>query len=363
MTALGDELLYARNTSAAHFCYLVCGRPITQHTNPSSRLVLLGCDHRIKNQVALLTNVSWEAYLRTEAYEWAKRRGNPNAVITTLQPFKLRYAILLADFGFEEIGKAYLDSIRKCTRLYPSASDRPGKSTNMNMYSPVFLDSLDVFEDRLSISLGVPNKNAVKDTSKLGFSSVLSKIVPKSMTPKPDDYFSDPICTNASFDDADDQDNDDTNISFVSASSNLLDTTVNTLATARSTMGNSTAGISAPQMMSTVNEGIKEIPTPQKQETLKPSPMLMTTPVKKIPASGSKTVVSTLIGDEKSKPLERKPVQNVAATPTKLLDTQQKRAPASTPLTATPSTMHTPVDRQPKNEAPSSASSKCYSCS
>ena len=73
----------------------------------------------------------------------------------------------------------------------------------------------------------------------------------------------DPIFNNASFDEANDQDNDDLNMSFVSASSNLLDTTVNTLATARSTMGNSTAGMNALPMMSTVNEGIREVPPPQ----------------------------------------------------------------------------------------------------
>ena len=370
VTSLGDELLYAANTSAAHFCYLVCGRPITQHTDPTSRLVLLGCDHRIKNQVALLTDASWEAYLRTEAYEWAKRKGNPNAVITTLQPFKLRYAILLADFGCEEIAKSYLDSIRKCTGLYPGAPDNAGKQRSMHIYSPNFIQALDVFEDRLSISLGVPSKNAVKRMSKLGLSSVLSKIVPKSMAPKLDDSFGDPVFNNASFDDANDQDNDDINMSFVSASSNLLDTTVNTLGTARSTMGNSTADMNAPPMMSTVNEGIQEVPSPQKQEKSKPLPMFMSTPVQNPPTSYSESEVlsspyiPSLNGDEKSQQLGRKQLQYAAATPIKLSESKQKPStPASFPLTATPSAMSTPIDRKPKNEAPSSASSKYYDSS
>jgi len=40
-----------------------------------------------------------QAYERTEAFEWAKRRGNPNAAIPAVQPFKLKFAMLLADFG------------------------------------------------------------------------------------------------------------------------------------------------------------------------------------------------------------------------------------------------------------------------
>jgi hypothetical protein len=159
-------------------------------------------------------------------------------------------------------------------------------------------------------------------------------------------------------------------MSFVSASSNLLDTTVNTLGTARSTMGNSTADMNAPPMMSTVNEGIQEVPSPQKQEKSKPLPMFMSTPVQNPPTSYSESEVlsspyiPSLNGDEKSQQLGRKQLQYAAATPIKLSESKQKPStPASFPLTATPSAMSTPIDRKPKNEAPSSASSKYYDSS
>lgn len=372
VTALGDELLYAGNTSAAHFCYLVCGRPITQHTDPSSRLVLLGCDHRIKNQIALMTNDSREAYLRTEAYEWAKRKGNPNAVITTLQPFKLRYATLLADYGFEEMAKSYLDSIRKCTGLYPCASDKAGKSRSAHIYSSDFLESLDVFEDRLCVSLGVPNENAVnKQTKMFGLSSVLSKIVPKSMSSKSVDSFSDPVSADASFDDADYQEHDDTHMSFVSASSNLLDTTINTLSTAKTShstfVKSSGCGQHAPPM-STVQESLPQ----EKQETPKASPSIfMQTPVKDTsmpdsvpkPAFMPSPYMLKLNGNETPKPLDNKPLRpSYVATPTKTLDSKQviDEAPKSAPLASAPSVTSTPVDRKPRNEAPSSASSKLF---
>ena len=46
VVALGDKLLQIGKCHAAHFCYLVAGCPVTSETDPSSRLVLLGCDHR-----------------------------------------------------------------------------------------------------------------------------------------------------------------------------------------------------------------------------------------------------------------------------------------------------------------------------
>ena len=73
-TALGDSLLYKGHTEAAHCCYLVSGRPITNPSDPATRLALIGCDHRKQKHIAFMTEESWEAYLRTEVFEWTKRK-------------------------------------------------------------------------------------------------------------------------------------------------------------------------------------------------------------------------------------------------------------------------------------------------
>jgi hypothetical protein len=60
---------------------------------------------------------SFESFKLTEAWEWAKRKGNSKAVISMLQPFKLKCAEILVDFGFEKEAKKYIDNIRKCNGL------------------------------------------------------------------------------------------------------------------------------------------------------------------------------------------------------------------------------------------------------
>ena len=115
--ALGDHLLESGNVAAAHFCYMVCGCPVTSLLHPSSRMCLVGCDHVVPMDAALMTPEGVAGYERTEAYEWAKRRGNPNAAIPSLQPFKLMYAMLLADMGLESYAQLYVHSIRQCCGL------------------------------------------------------------------------------------------------------------------------------------------------------------------------------------------------------------------------------------------------------
>ena len=108
---LGTKLQQLGDTHAAHVCFMVCGIQITSPILPQTSLSLLGCDHLLPDNLSLLSKEGIEAYERTEAYEWAKRRGNPSALIKTLQPFKLQYAILLADLGFVDLAEKYLDNI------------------------------------------------------------------------------------------------------------------------------------------------------------------------------------------------------------------------------------------------------------
>lgn len=111
--SLGDRLLELGETHAAHFCYMVCGCSVASPLRPDSRLTLLGCN-LVPVDVTLTTSGSIQAYTYTEAYEWAKRRGNSNAAIQSLQPFKLRYAMLLADLGYKQAARRYIDTILEC---------------------------------------------------------------------------------------------------------------------------------------------------------------------------------------------------------------------------------------------------------
>jgi hypothetical protein len=364
VTALGDCLL-TRNIYAAHFCYLVCGRPIMPPSDPSSRLVLIGCDHTNQLNASLATKESCEAYLRTEALEWAKRKGNPNAVITALQPFKLQFAILLADYGFESVAKIYVDSLRKCTGLIAPFNHTKGNSTKHGkMYPQDFEDSLNIFEDRLSVSLGLKNCDSGSNQSnKFALSNVLSKIIKK--TEREGDQFHDPVYTDACFDEINDVSADDANMTFVSASSNILDTVTTPSTIAKSTHPKYqplSSGQKRPNkaLMSTVKETYGDSLSQEVQpEALHVS---MNSPAKIKAERPSPTPVPTLPnldGNNVVKPLQSKPMGNMEHSVTKQTAKQViEEAPRSNPINLTKSAASTPVDRKIKREAPSSGSSK-----
>jgi len=119
--SLGDQLLRIGETEAAHFCYVFCGCPVASVARRDSRLTLLGCDIT-PGELGLTTKESMLAFERTEAYEWAKRRGNPAATIQCLQPFKLLYAMLLADCGLESSARSYLQTIEDSLQMVKAKS-------------------------------------------------------------------------------------------------------------------------------------------------------------------------------------------------------------------------------------------------
>ena len=150
--SLGDHLVDLGCIDAAHFCFMVSGCPVTSLLHPSSRISLVGCDHFVPMDAAMMTSEGISSYERTEAIEWAKRRGNPNAAIPSLQPFKLLYAMLLTDMGFETEAREYVKSIRQCCGLetkkgrlsYSGPSTVWAFSVRDN-----FEDAMNEFEDRL----------------------------------------------------------------------------------------------------------------------------------------------------------------------------------------------------------------------
>ena len=159
MLTLGDRLMQLGQFDGAHVCYLMCGCPIGTNWNLPTRLLLLGCDHNIPLHSELMTPESIECFLCTEAFEWARRRGNKRTCLQSLQTFKLRYAELLADFGHVDLAREYVVSIRQLTGigLDDNASSQFAP-TSGNILVPVypddFIDRLYRFEDRLCVLTG-----------------------------------------------------------------------------------------------------------------------------------------------------------------------------------------------------------------
>ena len=99
---LGDRLLSQGKIVEGHFCHMVAGGNI-ESPSPQARLVLLGVDHRNAATLQLKNSEGISSFQLTEAFEWAKRRGNKSACIPSLQAFKLSYARVAADEGEVEV--------------------------------------------------------------------------------------------------------------------------------------------------------------------------------------------------------------------------------------------------------------------
>jgi len=168
--ALGDRLFRIGNVEGSHFCYMVCGCPVKKPNDPLARLVLLGCNHNNPMNAALLTKEGIESYRKTEAFEWARRRGNPNAAIPALQPFKLRYAAILADCGMEKASLEYIKSIKICIGV---TKDDHGKNLLSNDSTQALVESIEILEDRLNLSLGLSPKEPKQQS---GLTSLLGNL-------------------------------------------------------------------------------------------------------------------------------------------------------------------------------------------
>jgi Sec23-binding domain of Sec16 len=108
--SLGDALSSIGESEAAHVCYLVCGCPLASPARKECRYTLLGLDVASADMALTSERAAW-AYEITEAYEWTRQRSNPGGSIDCLQPFKLAYAMLLADFGYETAAAKYLKAV------------------------------------------------------------------------------------------------------------------------------------------------------------------------------------------------------------------------------------------------------------
>jgi hypothetical protein len=142
VVSLGDRLGEIGDFQGSHFCYMVCGCPVTNPMDHNTRVALLGCNHGADCNVTLMNREAIDAYDRTEAYEWAKRRGNKNATIKSFQPFKVIFAKLLTDYGFEDEARLCVLGIRQCTDIKSSTKHPFSGLTPRVFNEPEMLASL-----------------------------------------------------------------------------------------------------------------------------------------------------------------------------------------------------------------------------
>eukprot|EP00980_Cylindrotheca_fusiformis_P002449 scaffold584_cov132-Cylindrotheca_fusiformis.AAC.2 len=167
--SLGDRLREVDDIQAAHFCYMVCGCPVADPMREETRMALIGSDHRIESNITLHRNAAIDAFDRTEAYEWAKRRGNKNASIRSLQPFKLMFATLLTDYGMEDQARLYTLGIRYSSDITAVAAKSFSGSSWLQIFEKkeAFLGGFAALETRLDLDDGHTEPNVAAHESRL----------------------------------------------------------------------------------------------------------------------------------------------------------------------------------------------------
>uniref|UniRef100_A0A131YY82 Protein transport protein Sec16A n=1 Tax=Rhipicephalus appendiculatus TaxID=34631 RepID=A0A131YY82_RHIAP len=106
VTILGDALARHGCLAAAHFCYLVAHVEFGSYSRKSSKLVLLGADHRTLPFRRFASN---EAIHCTEIYEYARSLSDSSFMLPHLQEYKFLHATRLAEYGFLEEALRYCE--------------------------------------------------------------------------------------------------------------------------------------------------------------------------------------------------------------------------------------------------------------
>lgn len=123
VTILGDALASHGCLAAAHFCYVVAHVEFGSYSRKSSKLVLLGADHRTLPFRRFASN---EAIHCTEVYEYARSLSDPTYALLHLQEYKLLHATRLAEYGFLEEALRYCEVLavamaRNCVSMQIAA--------------------------------------------------------------------------------------------------------------------------------------------------------------------------------------------------------------------------------------------------
>ncbi|CAL1156618.1 unnamed protein product [Cladocopium goreaui] len=153
--SLAARLASSGNIFAGHVCYLMTGeRTLDAVDAPSSLVCILGVEHRSpKNFSRLLDPLALQL---SEAYEYALRCGNADALCPTIQPFKLAHAMLLADMGLTEKAKRYMVLLQAFVKAVPQ-----------NRLSDAFRSSMREFNQVLNPQL-VPTGAPAQEAPRVG---------------------------------------------------------------------------------------------------------------------------------------------------------------------------------------------------
>ena len=116
---LGDKMGDLNEDIAAHCCKMIAGKTPLE-PKAANQMTLLGMTSLNSDDLVLGTDAALIAFSRTEAYEWAKRKGNPSASFKCLSSFKLMYAMILAEYGFIDAAKRYVEAIKISIDALPS---------------------------------------------------------------------------------------------------------------------------------------------------------------------------------------------------------------------------------------------------
>jgi hypothetical protein len=144
LRAFGDRLwTETGSVSAAHICYIAGGLTAL---DAQDRIMLVGGDH-ITPQATRSIFVTPQAIMRTEAFLFGQslspsmvKSDTHQLAVREFQPFRLVFAMWLADMGYREQAKIWVESIRS----YVPRKDHQEENDQ------VFLDQLIMFEARLT---------------------------------------------------------------------------------------------------------------------------------------------------------------------------------------------------------------------
>mmetsp|Transcript_11079 Transcript_11079/g.30605 ORF Transcript_11079/g.30605 Transcript_11079/m.30605 type:complete len:1124 (+) Transcript_11079:3-3374(+) len=192
VAALGDRLREAGCFEAAHFCFMVCGTPLLSPVQRDSKWTLVGCNVTPAD-VILRTETSIGAFLRTEAYEWAKRRGNPRANIKTLQAFTALYAVRLAEYGFVKEAANYAESVLECfgkppgTHHMSTGSSKPLGLAVLSGDKVSLVSALSILHERLQSHVKEGERESIQTAAVVpettGAESPFSRTAPPAAVP------------------------------------------------------------------------------------------------------------------------------------------------------------------------------------
>jgi hypothetical protein len=133
--------------------YLVAGE-LPQPLSSRARLVLIGQDHRAPGDAIGRGFGANRAIQRTEVLEYAIAQSNAQFALAGLQPFKLIYAMRLAEMGLVHEALGYCNAIVRAVKAAGDSSSAGARGGGGGgaaaVYTRGFLERLQTFHERLA---------------------------------------------------------------------------------------------------------------------------------------------------------------------------------------------------------------------